>query len=136
MVTLAAVIGVLNMCLQAGVRVIVTQVPAVVRSVMIAGVLASAMSSLTSALTAISSVAVMDLVRPLLLREETSGRVVALGRVATLITGVALMGSPGGPRTRRWSSTWSFGSRASSPAPSRDPCFFPCGPGIGKEPLR
>jgi len=43
---------------------IVTQLPSIIRGLLFAGVLAAAVSSLTSALTAISSVAIMDLWRP------------------------------------------------------------------------
>jgi SSS family transporter len=79
---------------------IVTRIPPVVRGVMIAGVLASAMSSLTSALTAISSVVVMDLYRPLrgaagagpAAPGTPARRDVALGRVGTLLAGLVLIG--------------------------------------------
>jgi SSS family transporter len=73
---------------------IVTRIPPVVRGLMIAGVLASAMSSLTSALTAISSVAVMDLYRPLRgsVAPGTPKREIALGRVGTLLAGLVLVG--------------------------------------------
>jgi SSS family transporter len=69
---------------------IVTQMPPVVKGFLIAGILAAAMSSLASALTAISSVAIMDLWRPLRGHSgETKGEL-AMGRLGTLITGVFL----------------------------------------------
>jgi Na+/proline symporter len=71
---------------------IVSHLPPVVRGFVTAGILAAAMSSLASALTAIPSVAIMDLVRPL---RGISGRAAGelrLGRLGTLLAGVALAG--------------------------------------------
>ncbi len=70
---------------------IVTRLPPVVRGFVAAGILAAAMSSLASALTAISSVAVMDLLRPLRgVSGERSGEL-RTGRLGTLVTGCALV---------------------------------------------
>ena len=71
---------------------IVTQVPVVIRGLLVAGILAAAMSSLTSALTAISSVAIMDLLQPLTRAVRSASHEVALGRAGTLLTGFVLVG--------------------------------------------
>lgn len=71
---------------------IVKQLPIVVKGFVIAGILAAAMSSLASALTAISSVAIMDVIRPLTrARGEQQGELRA-GRIGTLVTGLVLVG--------------------------------------------
>ena len=70
---------------------IVTQMPPLVRGFLVAGILASAMSSLTSALSAISSVAVMDLLRPLTRLGQRPGRELAVGRGGTVVAGLALI---------------------------------------------
>ena len=72
---------------------IVTQLPSVIRGLLFAGVLAAAVSSLTSALTAISSVAIMDLWRPLFLRKQSAkpGSELTYGRWGTVIAGGVLM---------------------------------------------
>ncbi len=71
---------------------IITCAPVVVRGLLVAGILAAAMSSLTSALTAISSVAIMDLLQPLTGLLKGAKQEVALGRAGTLLTGVLLVG--------------------------------------------
>jgi SSS family solute:Na+ symporter len=70
---------------------IVTRMPPVVKGFLVAGILASAMSSLTSALTAISSVAVIDLLRPLTGMRDDPRRDMAVGRAGTLLAGLALV---------------------------------------------
>ena len=71
---------------------IVTHVPVVIRGLLVAGILAAAMSSLTSALTAISSVAIIDLLQPLTGLLKSAKQEVALGRAGTLLTGLLLVG--------------------------------------------
>ena len=71
---------------------IVTHVPVVIRGLLMAGILAAAMSSLTSALTAISSVAILDLLQPLTGILKSAKQEVALGRAGTLLTGFVLVG--------------------------------------------
>lgn len=72
---------------------IVTRMPHVVRGLMVAGILAAALSSLTSALTAISSVLLIDFRRPSEgERAEQAGGVAELGRArrVTALIAVAL----------------------------------------------
>ena len=71
---------------------IVTHVPVVIRGLLVAGILAAAMSSLTSALTAISSVAILDILQPLAGVLKSARQEVALGRAGTLLTGLVLVG--------------------------------------------
>ncbi|MBN1476714.1 hypothetical protein JXA47_08175 [Candidatus Sumerlaeota bacterium] len=70
---------------------IVTHMPPVVKGFMIAGILAAAMSSLASALTAISSVAIMDLWRPLTGKSGEQRGELAMGRWGTLVVGLLLV---------------------------------------------
>jgi solute:Na+ symporter, SSS family len=70
---------------------IITHMPPVVKGFMIAGILAAAMSSLASALTAISSVAIMDLWRPLTGKSGEQKGELAMGRWGTLVVGLLLV---------------------------------------------
>ena len=71
---------------------IVTQAPPLIKGLLVAGILAAAMSSLSSALTAISSVAVLDLLRPLTGFPAGDRQELATGRAATLVVGLVLVG--------------------------------------------
>ena len=70
---------------------IVTQMPPVIKGFLVAGILAAAMSSLASAMTAISSVAIMDLWRPLTGKTGEQKGELAMGRWGTLAVGVVLV---------------------------------------------
>jgi SSS family transporter len=70
---------------------IVTQMPPVIKGFLVAGILAAAMSSLASAMTAISSVAIMDLWRPLMGKTGEQRGELAMGRWGTLVTGLILI---------------------------------------------
>lgn len=69
---------------------IVDQIPTVAKGFLIAGILAAAMSSVSSALSAMSSMLVMDFYRPLkAIKGEAPGELV-ISRLATVVCGFAL----------------------------------------------
>lgn len=70
---------------------IINEMPHIVKGFMVAGILAAAMSSLASALTAISSVAIMDLWRPLTGKRGEQKGELAMGRWGTFVVGVLLV---------------------------------------------
>lgn len=69
---------------------IVEHVPTIMKGVLVAGILSAAMSSLSSALSAMSSIAVMDIHRPLRKRVYTPEQEMALSRWTTVGCGIAL----------------------------------------------
>jgi SSS family transporter len=72
---------------------IVRQVPRGVAGILFAGVFAAALSSLTSVLNALSSTAIEDFYRPFLRPRQDERHYVLASRVATVLWGVALVGT-------------------------------------------
>jgi SSS family transporter len=79
---------------QAFPRFIVTELPAGIRGLVMAGLLAASISSFTSVLNALASTIVTDFYRPLrarLAREAAEGHLVLASRLATLASGIAVI---------------------------------------------
>jgi len=70
---------------------ILSEMPAGLKGFLIAAILAAAMSTVSSALSAMASIFVMDLYRPFAKRPLTDAGEIALGRWATLLSGVLLV---------------------------------------------
>jgi len=69
---------------------ILDHVPAVLKGFLVAGVLAAAMSSVSSALSAMGSMITMDIYRPLMGKNSNEKSELMLSRVMTLISGILL----------------------------------------------
>jgi solute:Na+ symporter, SSS family len=69
---------------------IVTHLPPVARGFLVAGILAAAMSSVASALSAMGSITVMDFFRPLTKAKEGDKKELLLSRLVTVVAGVIL----------------------------------------------
>jgi Na+/proline symporter len=70
---------------------IVTHMPPVIRGILVAGILAAAMSSVAAALGAISSVSIMDIYRPLRGRTGEQKGELMLSRLSTVAAAVVLI---------------------------------------------
>lgn len=64
---------------------IIHELPVGLKGLLISGVLAAAMSSLDSAMSALSSTSALDLFKPLLKREPTQGELLRLSRLLTIL---------------------------------------------------
>ncbi len=69
---------------------IVTEIPALFKGFLIAGILAAAMSSVSSALSAMASIFVVDLYRPFRKAAQSAGEELAFSRLVTVASGVLL----------------------------------------------
>jgi len=70
---------------------IINHVPTVLKGFLIAGLLAAAMSSVSSVLSALSSIAIIDFWRPIRGTNSTPAQELYLSRVATIFAGVLLV---------------------------------------------
>jgi len=68
---------------------IITETPVVARGLLIVGILSAAMSSISSALSALASVSTMDLLKPLL-KSDDPGRLLRFSKVSTIGWGIVL----------------------------------------------
>jgi Na+/proline symporter len=69
---------------------IVNHMPVVMKGFMVAAILAAAMSSVAGALSAMSSIFIMDIYRPLVGKARSGKNEIFLSRVATIISGILL----------------------------------------------
>lgn len=71
---------------------IITEMPHVLRGLLIVAILSAAMSSVSSALSALASVSTMDFLKPLVREERSERSWLRIGKISTLLWAVALVG--------------------------------------------
>ena len=87
---------------------IITEAPPVVRGFMIVAILSAAMSSVSSALSALASVSTMDLARGFMKRERSEAYFLKFSRVSTVFWGLMLIGVAWQSREVKLVLDWAF----------------------------
>jgi solute:Na+ symporter, SSS family len=73
-------------------KFIIEKLPPVVKGITVAGIFAAAMSTLSGSLSALSSSTTIDIIKPLLKKELSEAKFLKIGRMATLVWGIVMVG--------------------------------------------